>query len=135
MAQVFIGIGSNINPEINIPDCVQILRERFGELILSPVYESEPVGFEGESFYNMVVCFDTELSPEELVDGLHDIEGVFNRSRDASSFSPRTMDLDLLLYDNLILKGNKLSVPREEIFRSVAGFRQGGYRAASGKLI
>ena len=117
MAQVFIGIGSNINPELNIPDCVRILRERFGELILSPVYESEPVGFEGENFYNMVVCFDTELTPEELVDRLHDIEGDFNRSRNTSSFSPRTMDLDLLLYDNLILKGSRLSVPRDEIMK------------------
>ena len=117
MARVFVSIGSNIDPEKNIPECIRILEQRFGALLRSPVYESEPVGFEGENFYNMVVGFDTELTPEELVDSLHEIEGGFDRSRDAGSFSPRTMDLDLLLYNDLILKQENISVPREEIMK------------------
>ena len=117
MAQVFVSIGSNIDPEKNIPECVRILEQRFGVLLRSPVYESEPVGFEGENFYNMVVGFDTELTPEELVDKLHEIEGGFDRSRETGSFSPRTMDLDLLLYNDLILKQENISVPREEIMK------------------
>ena len=117
MPRIFISIGSNIDPEANIPDCIRILEEQFGELTLSPVYESKPVGFEGENFYNMVVGFDTELAPEDLVDCLHAIERSFDRARDGGSFSPRTMDLDLLLYDDLILKGDKVSVPRDEIIK------------------
>lgn len=117
MARVFISIGSNIDPGINLPDSVRILREQFGELMLSPVYESEPVGFEGENFYNMVVGLDTNLEPEELVDSLHAIEGSFDRSRDTGSYSPRTIDLDLLLYNDLVLEGDRISVPREEILK------------------
>ena len=117
MARVFISIGSNIDPETNIPDCLRILEARFGELILSPVYESEPVGFEGENFYNMVAGFDTELAPEALVDYLHAVEGGFDRSRNTGRFSSRTLDLDLLLYDDLIRKQDKVSLPREEIMK------------------
>lgn len=117
MARVFISIGSNIDPRVNIPECVHILEDRFGEMMMSPVYESEPVGFEGENFYNLVVGFDTDLAPEQLVKCLHDIEGGFDRSRDTGSYSPRTMDLDLLLYDDLVLEGDRLSVPREEILK------------------
>lgn len=117
MPRVFISIGSNIDPDVNIPECVRILRERFGELMLSPVYESEPVGFEGENFYNMVVGLDTDLGLEDLVDSLHAVEGVFDRSRDTGSYSPRTMDLDLLLYGDLVQEGDRVSVPRDEILK------------------
>jgi len=117
MAEVFIGIGSNIEPEKNIPDCIGILQSRFGQLTLSPVYESEPVGFHGANFYNMVVGLITDLVPDELVDCLHTIENGFDRSRDTERFSSRTMDLDLLLYDDLIIDKDNISIPREEIIK------------------
>jgi 2-amino-4-hydroxy-6-hydroxymethyldihydropteridine diphosphokinase len=117
MAQVFISIGSNIEPEINIPDCIRMLERRFGQLLLSPVYESEPVGFVGANFYNMVIGLDTKLTPDELVDYLHTIESGFDRSRDTDRFSSRTLDLDLLLYNDLILENDNLSLPREEILK------------------
>ena len=117
MSEVFIGIGSNINPEINIPDCISMLEQQYGRLNLSPVYESEPVGFTGANFFNLVAGFETDLTPDELVESLHTIEDSFDRSRNSSSLSSRTLDLDLLLYDDLIIKNENLEIPREEILK------------------
>jgi len=117
MVEVFISIGSNIDPEKNIPECIRILEKQFGQLILSPVYESEPVGFTGANFYNMVTGLNTRLTPDELVQYLRMIEDDFDRSRDTARFSSRTLDLDLLLYDDLVLNNDNVSIPREEIMK------------------
>ena len=115
MALVFVSVGSNIEREKHIQAGLIALAELFGELQLSPVYESSSVGFEGENFYNLVVGFKTELEPEGLVKALHDIESRFDRRRDSNRFSPRTLDLDVLLYDDLVYELNGLSLPRKEI--------------------
>ena len=66
MARVFVGIGSNIEREKNIRAAVQALREQYGTLTLSSVYESRPIGFEGENFYNLVAALDTQTPPEQV---------------------------------------------------------------------
>jgi 2-amino-4-hydroxy-6-hydroxymethyldihydropteridine diphosphokinase len=115
MARVYVGMGSNVDPEVNIRLGIKALREAFGELILSPVYESKAIGFEGDNFYNLVVGFDTALDPKSLARQLHDIEFRHGCKRDAPRFSPRTLDLDLLLYDDLVLSEGELELPRKEI--------------------
>ena len=74
MARVYVSIGSNIEREPNIRAAVQALRERFGTLTLSSAYENQPIGFEGENFYNLVAAFDTGESPKAVTAILHDIE-------------------------------------------------------------
>jgi len=115
VVRVYVSIGSNIEREPNIRVAVRALGERFGALTLSRVYESRPIGFEGENFYNLVAAFDTDLSPETVIAILHDIERQLGRERGASRFSSRTIDLDLLLYGDLVRRDAELRVPRPEI--------------------
>jgi len=118
MARVFVSIGSNIEREANIRAGVTALRACFGPLQLSSVYESEAVGFDGENFYNLVAGFDTELSPQAVAEELRRIEDEHGRTRSGPRFSSRTLDIDLLLYDDLILREDKLDIPRDEITKN-----------------
>ena len=115
MPRVCVSIGSNIERERNISIAITMLRERFTSLQASPVYESEPVGFQGARFYNLVTCFDTDESPDTVVDFLRMIEDQCGRDREAPRFSSRTVDLDLLLYGDLVSAKDSLSIPRPEI--------------------
>jgi 2-amino-4-hydroxy-6-hydroxymethyldihydropteridine diphosphokinase len=115
MVRVYVSIGSNIEREPNIRAAVQALRERFGTLTLSNVYENQAIGFEGDNFYNLVAAFDTKESPEGVIAILHDIEQRLGRKREPSRFSSRTIDLDLLLYSDLIREQATLRLPRREV--------------------
>lgn len=108
-------MGSNIEREKHIRAGIRALQDIFGDLVISPVYESEAVGFEGDNFYNLVVGFETRLEPQALVEELHEIEAYFDRRRDANRFSPRTLDLDVLLYGDIVYNKGGLCLPRKEI--------------------
>ncbi|MEG3754889.1 2-amino-4-hydroxy-6-hydroxymethyldihydropteridine diphosphokinase [Psychromonas arctica] len=113
MAHIFIGVGSSINRRENIRLGIQALQQAFGELRLSNVYESEAVGFDGSHFYNLVVELSSDLSIEELITQLKAIEIQLGRPLKALKYAPRTLDLDLLLYDDVI--DNSRDLPRAEI--------------------
>ncbi len=113
----FISIGSNIDKEIHIPSSLTALRELFGELVVSSIYETEPVGFVGDSFHNLVVQFESELSAKEVAKLLKQIELDHGRSRESQKFSARTLDLDLILYGDQIISEGRLQIPRDEIER------------------
>lgn len=116
MARVFVGVGSNVEPERNVPTALAAVVERFGKTQASPAYRSRPVGFDGEDFINLVIAFDSELSPASLVDTLHAIEADCGRERGAKRFAPRIIDLDLLLVDDVVTRsGGRPTLPREEI--------------------
>ncbi len=115
MAQVYVSIGSNIEPNRHIRAGLADMRQRFGTLTLSPVYESEAVGFEGDNFYNLVAIFETGVDVHSVVNILREIEKNNGRKRTEKRFSARTLDLDILLYDDLILK--EMNVPRNEILK------------------
>ena len=115
MPMVYVSIGSNIDREHNIRSAVKALKRRFGALTLSSVYETRAQGFSGDPFYNLVVGFETPLSAGEINHLLHDIENQHGRRRGEQKFSSRSLDLDLLLYDDAISAEHNL--PREEITR------------------
>lgn len=117
MPKVFVSIGSNIERERNVRAAVKALRERFGTLVVSRIYESAAVGFSGDNFFNLVVGFDTEAAVQEVATALREIESANSRDRNAPRFSPRTLDLDLLLYDDLVLDEGGIRLPRAEIGR------------------
>ncbi|MFA7097528.1 MAG: 2-amino-4-hydroxy-6-hydroxymethyldihydropteridine diphosphokinase [Gammaproteobacteria bacterium] len=117
MGRVYVSIGSNLEPEVHIPSALAELRRRYGALIVSPVYESEAVGFEGDNFYNLVVGFDTDDDVHAVARALREIEHRHQRRRDGKRFGPRTLDLDLLLYDDLVLDGEGVAIPRHDILR------------------
>ena len=117
MPVVFVSVGSNVERERNIRGSLRALRERFGPLLVSPVYETAPVGFTGAPFYNLVVAFATELAPRDVLIALADIEAAHGRTRHSERFAPRTLDLDLLLYGDAIVAEPDLELPRPEIAR------------------
>ena len=114
MAQIFISLGSNVDRERYVIDGLNALTQAFGELTVSSLFESEAVGFEGDAFYNLVVGIDTSDNIELVVKKLRVIEYAHGRSQNAKKFSSRTLDLDLLLYDDLILQ-QPAQIPRNEI--------------------
>lgn len=118
MARVYLSLGSNIDREHYITVCLNTLNEQFGELLISSIYESEAVGFDGDAFLNLVVGIDTDLSVDELYYVLRDIEHSNHRRRDLEKFSARTLDIDILTYDQQtgFFAGGIL--PREEITRN-----------------
>lgn len=117
MTTIYVSIGSNIDRESNIRGGVAALRERFGELRLSTVYESEAVGFAGDPFYNLVASFETDARPDEVVAALRAIEDRFGRVRTGPRFSSRTLDIDLLLYGDAVFE-QPVVIPRQEITRN-----------------
>jgi len=118
MAQVYVSIGSNIEREHNIRSGVQALQQIFAPLRLSSIYDSEAVGFDGAAFYNLVAGFETDQAVHQLVAVLREIEDRHQRRRKGPRFSSRTLDIDLLLYDDQVLDGPDLVLPREEILHS-----------------
>lgn len=118
MADVFISVGSNIARNANIRGGIQLLREQYQELIISSVYESESVGFDGDNFFNLVVGFTTDEDVYAVHGKLREIEDTFGRDRTGPRFSSRTLDLDLLLYDDLVMKADGLELPRDEITKN-----------------
>lgn len=116
MHEVFIGVGSNVNREANIIAGVRSLREAFGELRCSSVWDNPAEGFEGDDFLNLVVAFNTKLDVHAVYRTLHDIEDGFGRTRDAGTkMVSRTLDLDLLLYGDEVIDEGRIQVPRDEI--------------------
>ena len=117
MPKGYISIGSNIDKDKNILASLRALEHYFGELTISSIYESDSVGFTGDTFYNLVVGFNSELSVKEVAKQLRQIELDNGRTRNSQKFSPRTLDLDLILYDDLVINDGRLQIPRDEIDR------------------
>lgn len=115
--RVYVGIGSNMDKERNVASCVGALRETFGALELSPVYESRAVGFDGGNFYNMAVSFETASTPRSVLDALRAIERRHGRTRAKDRFVSRTLDLDQLLHGDLVVDADGVRVPHDDIVR------------------
>ncbi|TXH96433.1 MAG: 2-amino-4-hydroxy-6-hydroxymethyldihydropteridine diphosphokinase [Rheinheimera sp.] len=117
MARIYISVGSNIQREANIRGAVTELAQAFGPLLLSSVYESEAVGFVGDAFYNLVVGADTSLDVAAVVSLCKQIEDNYGRVRDGVKYCGRSLDLDLLTYDQLICT-EPVELPRAEILQN-----------------
>lgn len=115
MAKIYICIGSNVDRVNNIARAIEELERCFGGLRLSSVYESNAMGFDGDPFFNVVAALASERSPLELISIFRAIEAASGRSRDDPRLGPRTLDLDLLLYDDQVIDRDGLVIPRREI--------------------
>ncbi len=113
----FISIGSNIDKEIHIPSSIADLKKKFDNVLLSSLYQTAAVGFDGDDFLNLIVQFDSELEAKEVAKTLRQIELDHGRTRDSRKYAARTLDLDLILYGDLILSDGRLQIPRDEIER------------------
>ncbi len=111
--RAFASLGSNIAPEQNLRLACRELTTALGPLQLSTVYRSRPVGFRGDDFLNLVVGFDTRLSPQALHALFEVIHTHAGRVRLPDPYSPRTLDIDLLLHGNAVLP--ELKIPHPDI--------------------
>ncbi|HEX7026218.1 MAG TPA: 2-amino-4-hydroxy-6-hydroxymethyldihydropteridine diphosphokinase [Gammaproteobacteria bacterium] len=114
---IYIGIGSNVNPGANLRSGLAMLENEFGVVRGSAVYRNPAVGFDGEDFYNLAVQARTALPPLAVNRCLGLIEALHGRDRSAPKFAARTLDLDLLLYGDLVAEGDGLKLPRADITR------------------
>ncbi|MBL4822533.1 MAG: 2-amino-4-hydroxy-6-hydroxymethyldihydropteridine diphosphokinase [Colwellia sp.] len=118
MADIYISLGTNVERQYHVQQGLQALalafKLPFTQLKLSSLFESEAIGFSGTAFYNMVIGITTSQSVEQVAMKLRAIEFSHGRTIDAKKFSPRTLDLDLLLYDDLIID-SPAQLPRNEI--------------------
>lgn len=115
MPRIWLSLGSNQAREPSLRGAVRMLREAFGPLVLSAVYESDAVGFVGEPFLNLVAGADTDWSVEAVQQRLRAIEDAHGRVRGGDKFCPRSLDIDLLVYGDLVRPDRDL--PRGEILR------------------
>jgi 2-amino-4-hydroxy-6-hydroxymethyldihydropteridine diphosphokinase len=115
MHDVFVGLGSNIDPESNLLRALDALAGCFGIRLVSSVYRSPPYGFVGEDFLNIVVMFESSDPPQQIEDALSAIEYSEGRTRAGSQVGPRTLDLDLLIYGHMV--DPRLRLPRDDVLR------------------
>jgi 2-amino-4-hydroxy-6-hydroxymethyldihydropteridine diphosphokinase len=112
---IYISLGSNVEPQRYLRAAVTALRAQFGEVTCSSVYRSAAVGFNGDDFLNLVARAATNLPVSDVQQQLRRIEDANDRRRDVPRFSPRTLDLDLLLYGDEIISAGGVVLPRAEI--------------------
>jgi len=115
MSTAYLGLGSNIDARQNLSSGISELLATFDPVELSPVYASASFGFEGRDFINLVARVETGMSPLELKTYLTELEDRHQRNREAPKFADRTLDIDILLYDDLYLLSPALELPRDEI--------------------
>jgi 2-amino-4-hydroxy-6-hydroxymethyldihydropteridine diphosphokinase len=113
----FLGIGSNTDRVFNINSCINYFRSSFKSTTISPFYQSPSFGFNGHDFYNFVVQIETVFSAHELKIWLQKIEDLHGRDRNKPRYSNRTLDIDLLLCDDLIIDDGVVQIPRREILK------------------
>lgn len=115
MARVYLGLGSNINAEKNLRLGITELRSRYGSVDLSRVYQSAALGFEGDDFLNMVAGLTTDASPLEIYEQIEEIHALSGRRRGADRLTSRPLDIDLLMYDDIISAEPGLRLPRWDV--------------------
>ena len=117
MPTVYVGAGSNVAPEPNLARAVAELARDFPGARFSPWYRNRAVGFAGEDFINLVAAFDTDLPAHAVLVQLHAIEALCGRERNAPRWAPRSMDLDVLLYGDLVCDEPGLKLPRPDLLK------------------
>lgn len=115
MVKIYLGIGSNIEPQKHIAEGLKSLEILFSKLEISPTYLAPPFGFIGDDFHNLVVSAQTNLSIGDVIKALRQIEFDHGRPPHAVKFSSRSLDIDLLLYGDYVGKVAGSKIPRADI--------------------
>lgn len=115
MKKAYLSLGSNLGEkDKNLSKALRYINVSIGHLVdLSGIYETEPWGFEtNEKFLNMVIEIVTDLTPQEVMERCLEIEAKLGRVRSSTEgYSSRTIDIDILYYDNLVISEEKLIIP------------------------
>ena len=114
MKIVFLGIGTNLgNRELNLEQAITRIEEFIGPVLMtSSIYETEPWGFQTEDkFLNLVVKAETKLTPSGLLGRILMIESLMGRVRGPNRYSSRLIDIDILVYEEMIIDQESLKIP------------------------
>ena len=112
----YLSLGSNLEPEKNLRTALAALRARFGDVVVSPVYRTVSIGFDGPDFLNAVAIVDSDIHPFALNDWLHALEIAQGRDRRDASYSNRPLDIDIIYFGDLVLDGpGEFQLPRPEL--------------------
>lgn len=117
MSHVYVAVGSNIHPEENVAKAAHELKRLFPDARFSSWYRNRAVGFEGDDFVNGVVGFTTGLPLPTVIEHLRAVEALCGRPRNAPRWAPRAMDLDVLLYDNVVCVEPTMTLPRPDLLK------------------
>ena len=113
--EVFLSLGSNIDPERNLKYACRELKKAFGNIQISSVYRNKPIGFEGNDFLNMVVKVKSTFNPNEMLDFIRGLEAATGRDIGIGAFDSRTLDIDMLLFGSLVHPEKPFKIPRNDI--------------------
>jgi 2-amino-4-hydroxy-6-hydroxymethyldihydropteridine diphosphokinase len=114
--RAWLSLGSNLDAERHLRTALAELRARFGAIVVSPAYRFPAIGFDGPDFVNLAAGIDSDLAAVALDDWLHALEDRHGRRRDVPRYSSRTLDVDIVLFDDAIIDGpGHLQVPRREL--------------------
>jgi 2-amino-4-hydroxy-6-hydroxymethyldihydropteridine diphosphokinase len=116
MSTVYLGLGTNLgDKEQNLHQAIDKIQERVGKILsLSAFYNSAPWGYISDNmFVNAVVCISTTFSPQKVLNITQEIEKELGRKEKSidASYSDRVIDIDILLYDSVILSTDNLTIP------------------------
>jgi 2-amino-4-hydroxy-6-hydroxymethyldihydropteridine diphosphokinase len=117
---IYLGLGSNLGDRVGaIQQAIRFIADHEDVRVLSTssFYETEPVGFKDQEwFVNVAVAIDTSLSPEELLALCQSVEQKLGRVRDPKNqFGPRTIDIDILFYGDLVMNEPDLVIPHPRV--------------------
>ncbi len=116
MNRAYLSLGSNIEPARHVHGAIAALNQRYGQLLISPVYQTPAVGFDGDDFLNLVVGIETAETAEVLAASCREIEAELGRRRGDQRFSARTMDIDVLTLGDCV-RSESPALPRDEILK------------------
>ncbi len=117
MTSVYVAAGSNVEPVVNLRRALDVLHGHFAPLRLSRAYRNAAVGFKGDDFINLVFGLETDLGVEPVIARLHEAEAACGRERNAPKWAPRAMDLDILLFGDMVCERPGLVLPRPDLVR------------------
>ncbi len=116
MGKAYLSLGSNLDAERHLRSAVAALRARFAGVAVSKAYLFPAVGFDGPDFLNAAAVVDSDLDPFALNEWLHALEDAHGRDRSGPRFGDRTLDIDIVFYDDRVLEGQgNLRIPRPEL--------------------
>ncbi len=115
MSKVYLSLGSNELPEKNLKLAIRELTTRYGDLDVSAVYKSAAVGFDGDEFLNLVVGMETDVEPLAICEEIEVIHNLSGRVRGSDKWESRPLDIDLLLYNDLVLDEKPVRIPRDDV--------------------
>ncbi|SHH83497.1 2-amino-4-hydroxy-6-hydroxymethyldihydropteridinediphosphokinase [Caloranaerobacter azorensis DSM 13643] len=118
MAKVYLGVGTNLGDRLNnLNEAIRLIKNfRNTEVIkISKIYETEPWGYTlQDKFLNLCMEIETDLDPFELLEECQKVERILKRKR-YFRWGPRTIDVDILIYDDVSINDDKLTIPHPRI--------------------